>query len=250
MSNIITVGSQQNSKISAFGDDSKFNKTNAFAYVLFENTGLRIARNSLQSIKENYGIPNNVLLHMRLLNNNLYKRKNGIQNLTTNKLTKMLSDIVDEMNKIPFLIKGRYFSQEPPKDSNDEDLAIAWSDKGIQSMLAKAALIPLDLGKFEYRDLRIVIAQDRTKIGFLGKNKRQAARWARGFSDIEAPSGYVYEFEPLIQEPSKEILLQLADTAVYMIAHAFDNEKSSKDYRAILEKVRNIDVRPFVYYPA
>lgn len=227
MSNIIIIGNQPNSKITAFGDDSKFKKTSAFAYVIFENSKLEIARRSLLDIKEKYKIPPNVLLHMRLLNNEFYRNKNGIQHLTGTIMTKFLSDIIDDMNKIPFLIKGCCFSGELPKDIDDEELGVVWSDKAIQSMLAKAALIPLGLEKYEYKDLRIVISQDSTKVRFLGKNKRQAARWTRGFSAIGAPSGYVYEFDPLIQDPTEEVLLQLADAVVYMIAHAFGNGKKS-----------------------
>jgi len=250
MSNIITVGNQPDSKISAFGDDSKFNNTNAFAYVIFENENLETARHSLLNLKEKYRIPDNVLLHMRLLNNDIYRSKNKVQHLAGNVLTELLSDIIDEMNKIPFLVKASYFSGTLPNDSGDEQgLDVVWSDKGVQSMLAKDALIRLNLKNYQYEDLRIIIAQDTTKIGFLGKNRRQAARWARGFSDIGAPSGYVYEFVLIIEEPSEEILLQLADIIVYMIAHAFDNEKASKDYRVILAKIRNYDFNPIVLSP-
>jgi hypothetical protein len=41
---------------------------------------------------------------------------------------------------------------------------------------------------------------------------------SRGFSSIEAPPGYAYEFQPVISRPEDEILSQLADLLVYLIA--------------------------------
>jgi len=251
VSNIITIGNQPESKITAYGDDSKFNNTIAFAYVLFENPKIETARHSLLCLKEKYRIPSKIPLHMRLLNNFFYRKKNDLQHLTASLLDKLVSDIIDEMNKLPFMVKGSFFSGEMPKDLEDDGqgLSVEWSDKGIQSMLAKSALTPLNLEKYQYKDLRIIIAEDKTVQKFLGKNKRQAARWARGFSSIEAPPGYVYEFDPIIQKSSEEILLQLADIMVYAIAHTF-NEKASNSYREQLEKVRNINVQSFMFSPS
>lgn len=107
------------------------------------------------------------------------------------------------------------------------------------------ALIPLNLQRYGYTDLKIVVSREATILPFLGKQRRQAHRWARGFSSVEAPPGYVYEFEPIVLKPEDEILLQLADLVVYLIAHSFDRERLVLRQRAILEKVRNIDVKPF-----
>ena len=247
MAEVITIGNQSDSTITAFGDDCKYHNTSAFSYVIFENKALDWAREVLFAIKKKYQVPDDVLIHMRLLTNAGYRKQNGIAHLIDELLFQFVSETIDRMNEIPFLVRASYFSGELPRDVVDDEVGIIWSDKAMQSMLAKFALIPLNLQRYRYTDLKIVISKDATLLRFMGKRRRQAHRWARGFSDIEAPPGYVYEFEPVIAKPEDEILLQLADLTVYLIAHSFDSEKPSLRHRVILEKVRNIDVKPFSF---
>jgi hypothetical protein len=153
------------------------------------------------------------------------------------------------MNQVPVLVKGAWFSGPLPRDVGGEEMPIAWSDKGMQSLLAKWALIPLNLQRYDYPDLKIVVSRDATIVPFLGKNRRQAHNWARGFFSVDAPSDRVYELEPEIGAPDEEVLLQLADLVVYLIAHSLDPERPSLRHRTILERVRNIDVKPFQFVP-
>jgi hypothetical protein len=245
MAEVFTIGNPSDSKITAFGDDSKYHHTNAFSYVIFENSGLDAARESIVAIKKRYRVPDGVLIHMRQLTNAGYRKKSELGHLNDKLLFQFVSEIIDRMNEIPFFVKGSYFTGELPRNVTDDEFSITWSDKAMQSMLAKSALIPLNLQRYAYPDLKIVVSRDATILAFLGKQRRQAHRWAQGFSDIDAPSGHVYEFEPVILKPEDEVLLQLADVMVYLIAHSFDPERPSLRQRAILEKIRNIDVTPF-----
>ena len=77
MSNTILIGNPPQSKITAFGDDSNFNKTNSSAFVLFKNSKLELARGSLHNLKQQCRIPDTVPLHMRLLGNEFYKKEKG-----------------------------------------------------------------------------------------------------------------------------------------------------------------------------
>jgi len=213
--------------------------------VIFENTGLGLAREKLYALKGMYKLPDDIGVHMRLLTNAVYRQKKGLVHLSDELLSQFASETIDRMNEIPFLVKGAYFSGSLPRDIVDDELSVKWSDKAMQSMLAKSALMPLNLQRYQYVDLKIVVSSDSTMLPFLGKRRRQAHRWVRGFSSIEAPAGHVYEFKPLIMKPEDEILLQLADLVVYLIAHSFDTEKISLGQRLILERIRNIDIQPF-----
>ncbi len=250
MAETITIGNQSDSRITAFGDDSKYHRTNVFSYVIFENTNLALARSMLHDVKSHYKIPDNVLLHMRVLTNAKQRKKCCIDHLTQESIFQLVSEIIDRMNEIPFLVKASYYSGDLPENVVDPQFGITWSDKAMQSMLAKDALIPFKLQQYSYSDLRIMISRDATMTSFIGSKGRQAHRWARGFSNIDAPAGLVYEFDPPIGEPKEEILLQLADVMVYVIAHCVDAEKPSLPFQAALSKVRNIDVKQFGFIPA
>jgi hypothetical protein len=245
--NIIRIGDPLRPRITAFGDDSKFKRTNVFSYVLFENDRLEWSREALCALKRKYGLPQTVQMHMRSLANARYRNENGITHLTAEVLLQFVSEVVERMNEAPFLVRAAYFHGDLPTDIAEPEWGARWSDKGIQSMLAKLALVPLNLQRHKYTDLRIVVSADATLVSFLGTRRRRADRWARGFSDIEAPPGHVYEFTPVIAAPESDILLQLADVVVYLIAHAFDREKVSLRHRLILENVRNIDVQPIQF---
>jgi hypothetical protein len=246
MAEVIKIGSQDESKITAFGDESKYNDTNAFAYIILENIKIDWARNTLFNIKEKYNIPENIPLHLKFINDGRYKKENNLAHLTENKVLELINEIIEEMNKISFLIKGAYYNGILPKDRDYGDgFKIKWSDKGMQSILATFSLIPLNLKKYSYEDLKIIVSRDSSVISFLGDKRRQTNRWANGFSSIGAPEGYTYKFDPIIKSNSDDILLQFADIIVYSISHAFDIEKMKLSYREILYKANNIDIKPY-----
>lgn len=137
MAEVVTIGNPSDSKISAFGDDCKYHHTNAFSYVIFENTGLAAARETLFAIKKRYRLPDNVLIHMRQLTNARYRKKSGLGHLSDKLLYEFVSDIIDQMNEIPFLVKGSYVTGELPRCVTNDEFSMTWSDKAMQSMLAK-----------------------------------------------------------------------------------------------------------------
>lgn len=250
MSNIVEIGQNNQGKITAFGDDCKYNNINTYAYVFFENEKIDLAENILLLIKERYNIPKQTPLHMRILMNEKARKANKIDHLTRDKIEDLINVLYKEMNTVPFMIKCSYYSGKLPKDEivieNNDDCSVRWSDKGMQSLLAKRALIPLNLKKYTYEDLKIVVSHDTTKIHFLGKGRRQSARWIQGFSTIECTQGKVFKFVPIISNANNEPLLQMADTVAYTIAHAYDQRSINKFYRQLVMTVNNIDIRPLV----
>lgn len=247
MNNVILVGNNPQARIHAFGDDSVYRDVLAYAYAIFQAEHLEAARHAVQTIKAAYAIPAAVPLHMRVLTNPAARRKAGLENLTTEAALSAVSDIVSRMNDLPFLVKAAYTRDPLPPDDEfpDETMRIRWSEKGMLSFIAKFALIPLNLQSYSYTDMHITVASDATRTPFLGKQARQAASWISGFSDVGAPSGMVYKFEPSIVNTADELLLQVADLIVYSIAHAFAPQNRNPFFPKLLTNLRNVDVRPF-----
>lgn len=243
--NTIHIGNPVEPRLCLYGDDSAFETTSAYAFVIFEQAKTQAASDSLRAIKKRYEIPETVPLHMRILFSGHARSKLGLT-ISREKIQGLLHDVVNEMNNLSFFLHGSYYRgplPESPETDDAPDFRVTWSIKAMQSLLAKDALIRINFRDYKYSDMRIIVAEDPTRLPFLGKQRRQAHGWAGG-SDIGAPQGFVFHFSPLVRSPSTEPLLQLADLFVYAIAHALEPANRNPTFPSLLQAVNNIDVQP------
>ena len=248
-SNVIVWGKQSGATVTAFGDDSKFGDTNAFAYVFFRYEHLETARATLRILKAEYRIPEAVTIHLKDWRSGHFRQKNRLKHLEDRDVMRFVEDAIHRLNALTFFVQGRYWSGTLPINQAHPTMGVEWSDKAMQAFLAQTALVELDLRHYKREEINVIISRDSTMFRFMGARRRQAHGWVSGFSDIGAPPGYVYRLEPRVQRAEDDLLLQFADSIVYLVSHAFEPDRGAGEYLRILDMARNLDVRRMTFKP-
>lgn len=246
-SKIIVWGMQPGATVTAFGDDSKYGDTNAFGFVFFKNEHLDTARATLRILKAEFRIPAAVSIHLKDWRSGHFRQKNGLKHLEDRDVLRFVEDAIYRLNALTFFVQARYWSGALPINQVHPTMGVEWSHKAMQAFLAQTALVELDLRHYTREDINVVMSRDSTMIQFMGARRRQAHGWVSGFSSIGALPGYVYRLEPKVQRAEDDLLLQFADSIVYLVSHAFEPDQRAGQYRRILNMARNLDVRRMTF---
>ena len=136
------------------------------------------------------------------------------------------------------------------QQTNPIDLEVHHDPKGLISLLSQTSVvIPwADRKLSRFNAVEIVASADKTQAKLFGNGSRQAHNLLRGFSDIGAPPGSVFQFSPRISTTSDDPLLQLADV-VYALCHQLDEEKRQSFWRTQVPPIKNLQSIPWGYPP-
>ena len=231
----IPVGANTAAEYLAYGDDSQFGDILAFAFLIVRRTNLARAEERLTNLKLHYRIPAETPLHCRILFNKIARKKSGIAHLTSHDARSIVARTVRIINRVPILLRygrdslsrlqnslGQEIEFTNEFDGSKFRVPVMADPKGLLSLLMQGSfMVPPDgSGGPLASQCEIFVAEDATKVPFIGPRRQRADRMYAGFSDIGAPSGGVFKLEPTMLQSRYTPMLQLADVAAYMCGHA------------------------------
>ena len=125
-------------------------------------------------------------------------------------------------------------------DGSKTRLPVTADPKALLGMLMQACfLVPPDGSAGPTAsECEIIVAEDTTKVSFIGPRRQRADRIYAGYSDIGAPDGSVFQLKPSPLRPENVPLLQLADIAAYLCSHSHGDDEAQAFFREELKKVK------------
>jgi hypothetical protein len=97
--------------------------------------------------------------------------------------------------------------------------------KGLFGMLMSACTLddPIDPRVPKSTESEIFVSEEASQVRFLGQNRRADSLLSH-FSEIGTPRGTLHQLTPNIAAANAHPLLEVADVAAYLCAHAHDPE--------------------------
>ena len=245
-SNIIPVGRNDQASFMAFGDDSHFNDTLAYAFAIVERGRVGAIEQRLSALKDRFKIPQDVVLHCRVLFSGHQREKAGLSHLTRRDIERVVSHVVRIMNQHRVLVRYSVCSLAEWKAAIGDEIELldAYNKpaervpvnadpKGILTLLAQACFaVPPDGSEGPTASqCQIVVSGERTMVRFVGRTRKRADLMYSGFSDIGAPDGQAFQLDPTIVDAADAPLLQLADVAAYICSHAWKVDAESAFFK-------------------
>jgi hypothetical protein len=248
----IPIGGDKAAPYLAFGDDSQYGDFLAYAFVVVRRKRLPQVERRLADLKDSFKIPREIPLHCRVLFSGDLRRKTGLGHLLPCDAQSIVARAVTIMNDTWITLRyardtysqmkqrlGSQIELTHETDGTKITLPVNADSKGFLSMLMQASLMP-NPGPHvpALTDCEIIVAEDYTKVGFIGPGRKRADRMYNGFSDIGAPEGGVFQLNPTVLKAEGAPLLQLADIAAYICSHAADAAAPRNFFREQLSLVR------------
>lgn len=249
MENFVDVGTDSSAPFCAYGDESCYQDRLVYAFAIFRRQDIEKAEKVLEFLRDKYKIPSEIPLHCRVLYNGHQREKNGLQHLSPEDVTEIISKLVYHLSKLPVLCSFAYFDHS--KISNQDVFVpgvgnwetIPNEPKGILGLLMKSCFAVADDGSQGPRSEKceIFISAEPTKIKFLGDTRYQAHKGYSGFTDIRPMDGKVYKIQPHIIS-SKQWrdfpLIQIADIFSYICSHVEPSLLDNNSFTKILKTMR------------
>jgi len=244
------IGRNPKAPFCAFGDDSAYKDVLAYAYVVFHRKNIFKAKNYLKDIKQKFNIPVNVPIHCRILFNGNQRQKASLGHLTLDSVKHLISQLIEKMNQVPCLLRyaycilpesGEIFLKVIDKEQN----IVHDEPKGVLGILSQACFFPIKNQPYVpgAELCEIFTSRDKTKIKFIGKQRRRADSYSSGLS-IERPQnkGRVR----ITTNVSEHELQQIADVYAYICSHAISSKCTDSFFKEQLNKVK-YPTRAIVY---
>lgn len=192
----ISIGNNPNASHVVYGDDCYYENILVFAFVGIKRELIQKVEQELIEIKKHFKIPNELPLHCRVLFNPDQRRKKNISHLTTDDARSVIYRAVSIMNRNSIYLRFAFTYMDIAKEYFDipfemknventiSDIVPAVADpKGILSMLMPMCLTPYP-GLPILSNQESIVAEDATRIKFIGKEKRRVDSRYRAYSDI------------------------------------------------------------------
>lgn len=235
------IGQNPKARFCAFGDDSEYNGVLAYAYAVFHTKNISKAKKVLNSIKKKYRIPVDTPIHCRILFSGDQRKKANLDHISPEKVKLFIAHIVDEMNKLPCLLRYSYCIL--PKSGEiflkvfDEDSKIVHDEpKGVLGILSQACFLPIKNQPYVpgAEQCEIFPSRDKTKIKFFGKRRRRADTYSSGLTIEKIGSRDRVRISFNVSEHE---LHQIADVYAYICSHALSEECKDNFFKKQLDKV-------------
>ena len=261
----VPVGANENAGHIAFGDDSQFKDTLAYAFAIVRRARLRAIEGRIGVLKERFKIPKDVSLHCRVLFSGQQRQKTNLGHLTPQDVQSIVARAVTIMNQGPVLVRysvgnlaefgvalGSELEIQYESDGSTIKVPVKMDPKGLLGMLMQACFaVPPDGSQGPpASDCKIIVSEDSTMVEFIGPKRRRADGMYSGFSDIGAPNGTVLQLQPSIMPAAGQPLLQLADIAAYICSHSMDDSPENAFFREQRERFRYWSPGVFAANPA
>ena len=158
----------------AFGDDSAYKNILVYAYAIFHRRNVSKAKKIITKLKKKYMIPKKLPIHCRIMFSGDQRRKKGLGHISIVRVKQLVSQIIDEMNDVPCLL--RYAYCEVPETGkifldviDKEEKKVHDEPKGILSLLSGSCFTPRkEVQAPGIEQCEIFASEDNTKIRFLG----------------------------------------------------------------------------------
>ncbi len=236
------VGQNPKAPFCAFGDDSAYKDVLAYAYAIFHRKNIPKAKKALNSIKKKFHIPIDVPIHCRILFSGDQRKKANLDHISPDRVKLLISHLIDEMNQVPCLLRYSYCilpeSGEIFLKVIDEHHKIVHDEpKGVLGILSQACFLPIRNQPYApgAELCEIFASRDKTKIRFIGKQRRRADAYSSGFS-IERPGSK--ERVRITFNIGEHELQQVADVYAYTCSHALSKECRDDFFKNQLNKVK------------
>lgn len=249
----VPAGANENASYIAFGDDSQFKNTLAYAFVIVRRVRLRAIEGRIGVLKEKFKIPKEVPLHCRILFSGQQRQKVGLGHLTPQDAQSIVAHAVTIMNQGPVLVRysigdlaeigvalGSELEMQHDSDGSIVKVPVKMDPKGLLGLLMQACFaVPPDGSQGpSASDCKIVVSEDSTMVEFIGAKRQRADGMYSGFSDIGAQSGQVYQLQPSSVPAASQPVLQLADIAAYICSHSMDVSPNNAFFREQRDRFR------------
>jgi hypothetical protein len=249
----VSVGHKEGARFLAFGDDSHFMNTLAYAFAIVHRANHKRAEKSMREIKDRFRIAPEVPIHCRILFRKEQRQKHGLAHMGDDDARSLVKMVIAETNKIPVFLRYAFMNLSDVdlgregkitlnhiSDGSTIDLPIKYESKGFLGFLMQMCFsVPPD-GRNgpPASECQIYTSEDSTRINFIGKDRKRADRWYSGFSDIGAKENTVFGIEPVILKNSDSQMLGVADVFAYLCSHAMEKECPYTFFREQLSKVK------------
>ncbi|AUG08907.1 hypothetical protein [Pseudomonas sp. S09G 359] len=254
VSNVSVVGSSEDSKYIAYGDDSGYNDALVFAFFIFKRTKLKSIVRDIDDIKRRFKFPLGVGIHCRELNSGQIRKKKGLDHLSEEDINSVLNNVITVVNRYQGLARfgyaftdkslGAFSSGELVMQSTigeaDIALPIAPNPKGILGFLAQMCFANGPQGGPNgpcAADCQIFISPDPTMTKFIGPRSTQAHYLTSGYIDDGRNIGKVDKVEPIIGGGKYPQLLDVADVLAYVCCHAIHKDPLQKKYNQLYDRL-------------
>lgn len=261
----IPVGASDKASYLAFGDDSQVRDTLVYAFALVRRTRLGAVEARIAALKERFKIPNEIVLHCRVLFSGQQRQKAGLSHLTPQDVRSIVARAITIMNHGSVLVRysvgdlskfgstiGSELEMQHESDGSTTKLPVKLDPKGLLGMLMQAcfAVSPDGSQGPPASECKVFVSEDSTMVEFIGAKRRRADGMYSGFSDIGAPSGQVFQLQPTIVSAASQPLLQLADIAAYVCSHSVDDSPENAFFREQRDRFRYWSRAVFAANPA
>jgi hypothetical protein len=251
---ILGVGRSDQASYLAFGDDSQFGDTLAYAFAIVHCARAEMVEARLLALKEQFNIPQGTPLHCRVLFSGQQREQARLGHLTPQDAQLIVKRAVTIMNRGPVLVRyavgslaewrlaiGDELEMHHETDDTTTKEPVKNDPKGLLSMLMQACFyVPPNGSEGPIAsECKIFVSEDSTMIKFIGNRRRRADRMYSGFLDIGAPPGHVFQLEPIATDAGSQPLLQLADIAAYICSHNFSQTSGNTFFQEQHNRMRH-----------
>lgn len=245
MNKTIDIRNDPSAQYVAFGDDSKFGDILVFAFFVIARKDIDRMNKRIAKIKRKFGVPEVTILHCRELFHPHPREKAGLGHLSSERARSIVGHIIHELNVLDCRVSYAFLRSRPGEMvlPGVGGIPVHYDDKGMLSMLAQACYSRPG-GALDPRTgaCEIFVAEDRTKIQFLGAEFGRADKWTAGFSDVGAEPGTVFRITPRPIPVAGHPMMQIADVLAYTCSHALSGVPPSPFFKDHLARVRRLEV--------
>lgn len=226
----------------AFGDDSAYKNILVYAYAIFHRRNVYKAKKIITKVKKKYMIPKKIPIHCRIMFSGDQRRKKGLGHISIVRVKQLVSQIIDEMNDVPCLLSYAYC--EVPETGkifldviDKEEKKVHDEPKGILSLLSGSCFTPRKdvVQALGIEQCEIFASEDKTKIRFLGKDRRRADRYLSAMAFEDKKNQTKKHLRPHVKD---HFLQQVADVYAYVCSHALSKNCEDAFFKEQLDKVK------------
>ncbi|WP_439606881.1 hypothetical protein [Hydrogenophaga sp.] len=245
MNQTVEIGRDKEAPYVAFGDDSKFGDVLAFAFFVIKRSDIHRMEKRLNRVKRRFGIPEGVVLHCSKLFHPHPREKAGLGHLSSEQARSIVGHLIHELNVLDCWVRYAFCRRREGEvlvPAEGEFSAID-NDKGMMALLAQTCMLPAvrDVGGVKGPSAslcEIYVAEEKTKVQFLGKESHRADRWTSGYSDVGAAPGGLLRLRPNLIPMTGHPMLQIADVLAYACSHALSHEPKSQFFTEQFSRIR------------
>lgn len=243
------IGKDTSAHYIAYGDDSSYEEILLYGFVICRRENIFRLEKDILFLKREFGIPNDIPIHMRKLLSGDYRKKYGITKLDRIRQPIFFRKIVNIVNKNNCITRFCYTvipeSGKLLKEAGEMDVVrFVENHKAIIHQMAAACFCPYienNTVVLSPNDFEVYISEDKTKIKYAeGMPKRQAHYLAEALIPITNPvqPGEFYRLRPNIQSMKGNLYLQFADAVVYMLTHALSKKCTEDSFSYQLSRIK------------